>query len=138
MWMTDDTSSNYKKATNLVLYLKNLLQEDDIKQGLKMYLFIDNEVAEKTYFRGLSHSSKLHEMIVELEKMEIDVALIIHFICIMGKCMLAQGIDGVFQADLSSGVMAGQRFLKYLSLNKTTHEKQESLKVNLLSLVAKG
>ena len=43
--------------------------------------------------------------------MELDGELIIHFILILGKRIIAQGTDGVSQADLSSGVMGGQDFL---------------------------
>ena len=84
LWMTEDTSSNYKEETNLVLYLKRLLRTGTVKQGSELYLFTDNEVAERTYFCGSSQSSRLHEMILELRKMELDGDLIIHFIWILG------------------------------------------------------
>ena len=58
-------------------------------------------------------------MILDLRKMELDGELIIHLIWISGKRMIAQGTDGVSHDDLSSGVMGGQDFLKYLQLNKT-------------------
>ena len=70
-----------------------------------MYLITDNEVVKRTYFRGLSQSFQLHEMILELRKMELDGDLIIHFIWISEKQMIAQGTDGVSRANLSSGVM---------------------------------
>ena len=57
-------------------------------------------------------------MILELQKMELDGELIIHFIWISRKHMIAQGTDGVSRADLSSGVMGGQTFLKYLTLDE--------------------
>ena len=103
-----------------------------------MCLFTDNEVAEQTYFRGLSHSSRLHEIIMESQKMETNRKLIIQFTWILGKRMLAKDKDRVFKVDLSSGVMAGKRFLKYLPLNKTTLERQEGLKGNFLLWVVKG
>ena len=105
LWMTEDTSSNYKEATNLVLYLKRLLRTGTIRQGSELFFFTNNKVAECTYFRGLSQSCLLHEMILDLRKMELDGELIIHFIWISGKRMIAQGTDGVSRADLSSGVM---------------------------------
>ena len=65
--------------------------------------------------------------------MELDGELIIHFIWISGKRMIAQGTDGVSRADLSSGVMGGQDFLEYLPLNETTIERQKGLLEELLS-----
>ena len=44
LWMTEDTSSNYKEATNLVLYL----------------------------IRLFCASSRLHEMILDLRKIELE------------------------------------------------------------------
>ena len=70
--------------------------------------------------------------------MELDGEFIIHFIWNLVKLMIAQGTDGVSRADISSGMMTGQRFLKYLPLNKTALERQKSLKENLLSWVVKG
>ena len=34
LWMTKDTSSNYKEATNLVLYLKRAISSGKVKRGL--------------------------------------------------------------------------------------------------------
>ena len=59
--MTEDTSSNHKEATNLVMYLKRLLLAGVVKRGSELFLFTDNEVAERTYFRGSSQSSRLHQ-----------------------------------------------------------------------------
>ena len=70
--MTEDTSSNYKEATNLVLYLKRLLRAGTIRRGSELFSFTDNEVAKHTYFRGSLKSSRLHTMILELRKMESD------------------------------------------------------------------
>ena len=72
-------------------------------------------------------------MILELRKMELDEELIIHFISISGKRMIAQGTDGVSRADLSSGVMGGEDFLKYLPLDETAIERQKGLSEELLS-----
>ena len=93
--MTEDTSFNYKEASNLVLCLKRLLCDGAVKRGSELYLSTDNEIAECTYFRGSSQSSRLHQMILELWKMELDGDLIIHFIWISRKSMISQGTNGV-------------------------------------------
>ena len=133
LWITKDTLSNYKEATNLVLYLKRSIRSGKVKLGSELFLFRDNKVAECTYFCCSSKSSRLHTMILELQKMELDGELIIHFIWISGKRMIAQSTDGVSQADLSSGVMRGQDFLKYLPLDETAIKRQKGLLEELLS-----
>ena len=69
-------------------------------------------------------------MIVGLRKLEMNGDLIIHFISISisGKRTIAQGTDGLSRADLSSGVMSGQKFLIYLPTNKIAFERQACLK----------
>ena len=121
-----------------MIYLKRSICAGVVKRGSELFLFTDNEVTECTYFRGSSQSSRLHQMILELWKMELDGELIIHFIWILGKRMIAQGTDGVSQANLSSGVMGGQDFLKYFPFDKTALERQQGLTKNLLSWVGKG
>jgi hypothetical protein len=55
--------------------------------------------------------------------MKMEGELIIHFVWTAGKRMIAQGTDGLSRGELSSGVMAGEDFLKYLPLNETTFER---------------
>ena len=76
-------------------------------------------------------------MILELQKFELDGEIIIHFIWISGKRMISQGTDEVSGADLSSGVMGGQDFLKYLPLDETAIERQKGLSEELLLWLGK-
>ena len=134
-WMTLETSSNYKEATNLVFHLRRLIASGEIERGSEIFLFTDNEVAERTYFRGSSHSSDLHQMILELRKMEMRGELVVHFIWISGRRMINQGTDGLSRADVSSGVMGGANFLDYLPLDKTAFERQNELEAAVRSWV---
>ena len=109
-WLINDMSSNYKEATNLVFYLKRMMLDGKSEQVSEIFLFTDN---------GLLHSSMLHQMIVDLRKLKMSGDLVIYFIWILGKRMIAQGTNGLSRADLSSGVMGGQRFLTYLTLKET-------------------
>ena len=77
--MTAETSLNYKETTKLVFHLKRMIASGQIKRGSEIFLFTDNEVAERTYFRGSSHSPQLHQMILELRKMEMRGDLVVHF-----------------------------------------------------------
>ena len=133
--MTAETLSNYKEATNLVFHLKRLIASGENERGSEIFLFMDNEVAKRTYFRGSSHSLQLHQMILELRKMEIRGELVVHFIWISGKRMITQGTDGLSQANVSSGVMGGAKFLDFLPLNETAFERQNTLEGHVKSWV---
>ena len=123
--MTVEISSKYKEATNLVFHLKRLIASGEIERGSEMILFTDNEVAKRTYFKDSSHSLQLHQMILELRKMEMRGELVVHFIWISGRRMITQGTNGLSRADVSSGVMGGANLLDYLPLNETAFERQK-------------
>ena len=51
--MIDEMSSNYKETTNLVFNLKRMINnEGSFERGSKVFLVMDHDVAEQTYFRG--------------------------------------------------------------------------------------
>jgi hypothetical protein len=99
-----------------------MIASGELEKGAEVFVFTDNAVAESTYFKGSSKNSKLHQLILGLIKMEMEGELIIHFVWIAGKSMIAQGTDG-----LSSRVMAGEDFLKFLPLNETAFEREPRL-----------
>ena len=72
-------------------------------------------------------SPYLHAIVLELRKIEMEGLLIIHFVWFSGKRMIAQGTDGLSRGDLTSGVMAGQDFLRFIPLNETAFERNTEL-----------
>lgn len=135
--VTLEASSNFREAANLVLELRRLVAGGQLLRGSEVWVFTDNSCAEKTFYKGQSTSRLLHEMVVELRKLEMEGALIIHFVWFSGKRMIAQGTDGLSRGDFTSGVMAGEDFLKYIPLNESALERQRSLEAILLSWVSK-
>ena len=121
----------------LLRHLKRLITAGENKRGSDEFLFTDKEVVKHTFFKGLLHSFKLHQMIMELRKMKMRGNMVIHFIWIFGKCMIDQGTDRLSWANVSSGVMGGQMFLVYLPLDKTAFERQGELKSCIMSWVGK-
>jgi hypothetical protein len=115
----------------LIIRAKALIREGKLKPGSELFVFTDNSVAERTYYKGSSSSPKLHQMIRELMIMEMPGQFIIHFIWISGKRMIAQGSDGLSRGDFSSGVMSGQHFLKHLPLDEGAFDNQTDLKSKL-------
>jgi hypothetical protein len=131
--VTTDDSSNFREAGNLIIMTKALIREGKLKEGSELFVFPNNSVAEWTFYKGSSSSLKLHKMILELRKIEMESQFIIHFIWIAGKQMTAQGSDGLSRGDFSSGVMNGQHFLDQLPLHETALERQHELNSKLLA-----
>jgi hypothetical protein len=126
--VTNNESSNFREAGNLVIRLKRMLKAGEIEEGTEVIVFTDNQVAESTYFQGSAKNSELHQLILGLRKLEMEGKLIIHFVWIAGTRMIDQGTDGLSRGEFSSGVMAGADFLKFLPLNETAFERQPHLK----------
>jgi hypothetical protein len=119
--VTEDESSNFQEAGYLIIRAKALIREGKLKPGSELFVFTDNSVAERTYYKGSSSSPKLHQMILELRKMEMSGQFIIHFIWISGKRMIAQGSDGLSIGDFSSGL---QRSNEWSALPQTLAIRQ--------------
>eukprot|EP00536_Pseudo-nitzschia_multiseries_P012136 jgi/Psemu1/31033/gm1.31033_g len=113
----DTSGSGFGVAANLVESLKHKVGSRTIPRGLEVFMFTDNFVAESTMYKGPSFSESLHNMILELRKMAMNDNIIIHFVWISGDQMIWQGTDGMSRGDFTSGVMAGEAFLKFIPLH---------------------
>ena len=78
-------------------------------------------------YRGSSKSKLLHNMVLDLRKMAMVGELIVHFVWISGERMIKQGTDGLSRGDFTSGIMAGEDFLKFLPLHESATERQSKL-----------
>lgn len=136
--VTFEASSNFREAANLVLELRRLVVSGRLPRGSEVWVFTDNSCAEKTFYKGQSSSRLLHAMVVELRRLEMEGAVIIHFVWFSGKRMIAQGTDGLSRGDFTSGVMAGEDFLKYIPLNESALSRQHGLEATLLSWLSKS
>jgi hypothetical protein len=58
-------------------------------------MFMDNYVTERAYFRGMSKSKQLFNLILWLQKLEMAGELFIHLIWVARTRMITQGTDGV-------------------------------------------
>ena len=59
--------------------------------------------------------------------------LIIYFVWFLGKQMIAQETDSLPRGDLTSGIMTGDKFLKFIPLNETDFEREEGLQITVWS-----
>ena len=76
--VTEEKTSNFRESANLVLRLKKLVNDGVVPKGSEVFIVTDNAVFESIYFKGSSKSHFLHEMIVELKKLEMENTLIVH------------------------------------------------------------
>ena len=99
----------------------------ELPPGSELWVFTDNSNAESTFYKAGSMSPHLHQVVLELQKLEMGGLLIIRFVWFSGKQMIAQGTDDLSRGDLTSGVMAGENFLKFIPLNETAFEREPNL-----------
>jgi hypothetical protein len=123
---TSEESSNYRELKNLVDGLEQQVKARRII-GAEVFLFTDNSTAEAVYYKGISSSRKLFELMLHLRKLEMDASLILHVIHVSGSRMIAEGGDGGSRGDLSQGVMAGRPILDYIPLHLSAFEREPTL-----------
>ena len=95
---------------------------------MEVFIVTDNAVFESFYFKGSSKSRQLHEMVIELKKLEMEGALLVRVVWISGKRMIRIGVDGLSRGDFASGVMAGNSILQYLPINETALYRHQDLR----------
>ena len=60
-----------------------------IETGSKIFVIINNAVTKSTYFKGLAKVQHLHNMIVQLQKLEMEGQLIVYFTWCSGAIMIS-------------------------------------------------
>jgi len=118
VWGSDssDDSSNFRELCNLVEALEAQGQSGELN-GVEVFMFTDNQVAEGAFYKGTSSNKKLFELVVRLRKLEFHTGCLIHLIHVAGTRMIAQGTDGLSRGDTGEGVMKGQTMLSFVPLH---------------------
>jgi hypothetical protein len=75
-----DRSSNFREAYNLVLRVERMVQTGEYKRGTELFIFTDNFVSERAFYKGSSSSRLLHDLVLRLRKLEMSGDLFVHFI----------------------------------------------------------
>ena len=122
-----EKSSNWRELKNLVEAIRDLAEEGKL-EGCEVFLFTDNSVAERAYFRGTSTSRSLFELILELRKLSISGLFKLHVSHVSGSRMIASGIDGASRSDMGTGVFQGKDMLDFVPLHLTALERSPGLK----------
>ncbi len=108
-------SSNYRELSNIINSLE-AAHERGLLKNTEVFMFTDNSTAEAAVFKGTSKSRKLFELILRLQNLQMHGKMIILFIHVSGKRMIAQGTDGLSQGNTSEGEFKGLRFFTVHSI----------------------
>ena len=124
---SSDKSSNYREMRNLAETLEAMASEGELL-GCKLFLFTDNSTAESAFFKGLSLSKDLFELVLRLRKLEMNQSCRIYVSHVAGTWMIDQGLDGSSFRNLSEGVMRGMSMQEFIPIHKTALERNPGLK----------
>jgi hypothetical protein len=105
-----------------------MVARGELVEGSELFVFTDNFVSERDFHNGSSKSKGLHALVMRLRKLEMEGKIVIHVIWFTGTRMKDQGTDGLSRGDLTRGVMVGDRFLKYIPLNKLVLDRAPDFK----------
>ena len=121
-----ERSSNYRELRNLVEALEGAHTEG-LLSDREVFMFTDNSTAESAYFKGISTSEDLFELVLRLRKLEMTGDCIIHMVHVAGTRMIDQGTDGLSRGDRNSGIMAGESMLSFIPLHLSAFDRAPDL-----------
>jgi hypothetical protein len=97
-----EESSNFREADNLVSCLEELARNHQLDQS-EVFIIMDNQPFEGTFYKGHSSSQKLNDIILRLRVLQRSTACILHVVHVAGTRMKKSGIDGLSRGDLMEG-----------------------------------
>ena len=106
---------NYCELNNLV----DTVEEESkagYLQGLELWLFTDNSTAKSCFHKGGLSSRHLHDLVLRLRKLELDMRFTLYVVHVAGTRLIAQGTGGLSRGVLLDGVMSGEDMLLYIPL----------------------
>jgi hypothetical protein len=130
--------SNFREMVNLVKSVEGGVADGSIKRGTELFIFTDNYVTERAFFRGTSESPDLCALVLRLRLLEMQGHIFLRLIWVAGTRMIAQGADGLSRGDLSNGVMSGGSMLDFIPIDVPALERTPTLRSWLLSWAGPG
>jgi hypothetical protein len=111
----------------LVEVIESLVKQGTLR-GHELFLFTDNSTAESAFFKGTSSSEKLFNLVLRLQKIEMEGELFIHLVHVAGTQRIWSGVDGLSRGDRNAGVMAGDCMLSFVPLlSQSVNERSPKL-----------
>ena len=103
--IAEEKHSNYKELRNLVEAIESWAKSEGERcRGTTVFMFTDNTVVERAYFRGNSSNRELFELVYRLRMISILFGIELHVIHISGTRMIDVGVDGLSRGQLGGGV----------------------------------
>ena len=126
--------SNLRELKTLVDMLKLMAKRGEL-QGIEMFLFTDNLIAENAFYSGGSSSEALFDLVLELKKLEMQEKCKIFLCHCSGTRMIEQGSDGLSRGNLYEGVMKGVSMGHFVPLHLNPLVRCDKLKPWLASFM---
>lgn len=112
-----EESSNYRELRNLILTLEEAQANGDL-YNTEVFVFTDNSMAERAFYNGTSSSRTLFYLVLKLQKLQMHQELMIHFVHVSGRRMMAQGTDGLSRGFSLQGALRGTLLLEFVPLHQ--------------------
>jgi hypothetical protein len=128
IWGSDSESmtSNYRELLNLVMALEHGIASGSLLHS-EVFVFTDNSTAEGCFYKGNSPSRTLCSLILQLCMLEMSGQIRLHITHVAGTSMIHQGTDGLSRGNYSSGFMAGESMLTFVTLHLGALDRSPSL-----------
>ena len=120
--------SNWKELRNCVGAVEEGVLGGTMR-GCEVFLFTDNSVAERAYYKGTSSDKHLFELVLRLRKLAMRAELILHVVHIAGTRMIRMGIDGLSRGDTHEGVASGSNMVEFMDLHRDAFTRSPALKI---------
>lgn len=123
------TSSNHKELLNFVNFLVQGVNDGIIAKGTEIFLFRDNYVSKRAYFRGIASTPSLFKLVPTLWKLEMRGDIHLHLVTwVAGTRLIEQGVDGLSRGDLENGVMTRHTMLDFIPVHQGAFDRSPALR----------
>jgi hypothetical protein len=113
-----------------------LVSEHDMR-GCNIFIFTNNSTTKAAFWKGISQSEALHDLVLCLKVLELKHAITLHVVHVSGKRMIAEGTDGLSCADHGEGMMLGKDICTFIPLHLDPGVREPRV-VNWLEDVTRG
>jgi len=100
-WVSE-RASNFREFKNLLETVKDM-KSCLMLEAAEIWLFTDNQVSERVYYKGNSHNRELFDLMLELRMLMLEAGAQLHIVHVAGTRMIREGTDGLSRGELHLG-----------------------------------
>ena len=123
----EESSSNWKEFTNVILAIKEEVNEGNIFRT-EVFIFTHNSTVEGTFNKGSSPTKRIFELVLELQKLEHELEIVLHVFWVSGEQMKKTRDRWGVLGRHEPGRLKWGKFLSFVPLNRSALEAQPELK----------